>query len=118
MTQAPVRKERVRLVPLKMIVATALAFTISFTAPTTTVYAQAASHESQQTPTPDPSERAPAPSTWKGAFEDSLRLLLLGHLRGSYSRERRVASCTAISLVITDDHCESRTPGTMATIGQ
>jgi len=66
-------------VPLKTIVATALAFTLSFTAPTTTVYAQAASHESQRTPIPDPSERAPAPSTWKGAFADSLRLLLVEH---------------------------------------
>jgi hypothetical protein len=46
---------------------------------TTSVSAQAASHESQQTSTPDPSELAPAPSTWKGAFTDSLRLLLVEH---------------------------------------
>ena len=65
--------------PLTTIVATALAFTISFTAPTTTVYAQAASHESQQAPTPDPSGLAPAPSTWKAALADSLRLLMIEH---------------------------------------
>jgi len=55
-------------VPLKTIVATALAFAINFTTSMTSVYAQAASHESRQTSTPDPSELAPAPSTWKGAF--------------------------------------------------
>jgi hypothetical protein len=66
-------------VPPKTIVATALAFAINLTASTTLVYAQAVSHESQGTSIPDPSELAPAPSTWKGAFTDSLRLLLLEH---------------------------------------
>lgn len=43
------------------------------------LYAQVVSHEAHQTSTPDPSELAPAPSTWKGAFTDSLRLLLVEH---------------------------------------
>ena len=65
--------------PPKTIIATALAFAINFTAQTTSISAQAASHESQQTSTPDPSELLPAPSTWRGAFTDSLRLLLVEH---------------------------------------
>ena len=65
--------------PPKTIVAAALALAIKFTAATTPVYAQAASHESQEATTADPSELAPAPSTWKGAFTDSLRLLLVEH---------------------------------------
>ncbi len=59
--------------------AVALAFTIIFTTQTTRVRAQAAAHESAETATADPSELTPAPSTWKGAFSDSLRLLLLEH---------------------------------------
>lgn len=65
--------------PPKTIIAAALAFIVNFAAPTTPVYAQAASHEPQQTSTPDPSELLPAASTWKGAFADSLRLLLVEH---------------------------------------
>jgi hypothetical protein len=94
-------------VPPKTILATALAVATTLSVPTTPVYAQAASHESQQTSTPDPSELAPAPSTWKGAFADSLRLLLLehttriafqgktrrelsGHFLGDYKRSLRI----------------------------
>jgi hypothetical protein len=66
-------------VPPKTIVAAAVAFAINLTASTTPISAQAASHESQQTSTLDPSELAPSPSTWKGAFTDSLRLLLVEH---------------------------------------
>jgi hypothetical protein len=79
MTQSLFRKERVRPVLPNTLVVTALAFTIHFTAPTISVYAQTAGYESQPTSTPDPSELAPAPSTWKGAFTDSLRLLLIEH---------------------------------------
>ena len=65
--------------PSKTIAAAALTVALNFTTPTTSVSAQAANDESQQTAPPDPSELAPAPSTWKGAFEDSLRLLLVEH---------------------------------------
>ena len=51
----------------------------SFIAAPTSVAAQPAGRESPHTSTPDPSELAPAPSTWKGAFADSLRLLLVEH---------------------------------------
>jgi len=64
---------------LKTILATTLVVAIHCTVPTTSVYAQAAGHASRPTPSPDPSELAPAPSTWKGAFTDSLRLLLVEH---------------------------------------
>jgi hypothetical protein len=57
----------------------ALSFAINFIAPTTPGYAQAGSGESQQAFTQDPSDLAPAASTWKGAFADSLRLLVLEH---------------------------------------
>src|SRR5829696_9206275 len=79
MTDALFRKDRVRSVLPNTLVVTALAFTINFTASTTSLYAQGVSHSAQQTSTSDPSELAPAPSTWKGAFTDSLRLLLIEH---------------------------------------
>jgi len=66
-------------VPPTTIIATALAFALIFTAPTTSVFAQATGHESPRRSTADPSELAPAASTWKGAFADSLRLLLVEH---------------------------------------
>src|SRR5215204_3517534 len=57
-------------------VATALVLSIALG--TASSFAQTA-----ETPDPrqphDPSELAPVPSTWKGAFTDSLRLLLLEH---------------------------------------
>jgi len=66
-------------VPPKAIVATALVFAIHLGTSTSQVFAQAGSHESPQTSSADPSELAPARSTWKGAFTDSLRLLLVEH---------------------------------------
>lgn len=65
--------------PPKAIVATALVFAIHLGTSTSQVFAQAGSHESPQTSSADPSELAPARSTWKGAFTDSLRLLLVEH---------------------------------------
>jgi hypothetical protein len=64
-------------VPPKILAIAVLAYAIIFAIPAQT-WAQDASH-SQATPSPDPSELAPAPSTWKGAVADSLRLLLLEH---------------------------------------
>jgi len=80
-------------VPAKTTAAAALAFTIIFTAHATLVHAQTG-HELPQTPTSDPSELAAAPSTWKGAFADSLRLLLVEHstrvlFQGKTRRELR-----------------------------
>jgi hypothetical protein len=66
-------------VPPKAIIVTALAFAINFTVPATSVDAQPANHESPQTLSQDPSNLAPALSTWKGAFADSLRLLAVEH---------------------------------------
>ena len=65
--------------PGKTTAAAFLALAINLTNPPTPAYAQAARQESQPTSTLDPSELAPAPSTWKGAFRDSLRLLLVEH---------------------------------------
>src|SRR5688572_6110083 len=43
-------------------------------------YAQDTTSESPRPSTQDASDLAPAPSTWKGAFADSLRLLMIEHV--------------------------------------
>ena len=78
MTHALFKKECVQRVPPTTFLAAALVLAIQFIA-ATSVAAQPASRESPHTSTSDPSELAPAPSTWKGAFADSLRLLLVEH---------------------------------------
>jgi hypothetical protein len=64
-------------VRLRMLATAIIACAVIFTVPTRT-HAQDSS-QSQVAPSQDPSELAPAPSTWKGAIADSLRLLLLEH---------------------------------------
>lgn len=64
-------------VRLRMLATAIIACAVIFTVPTRT-HAQDSS-PSQVAPSQDPSELAPAPSTWKGAIADSLRLLLLEH---------------------------------------
>ena len=63
----------------RWILATALVLGITFTAAAASVEAQSADRDSPHASTADPSELAPAPPTWKGAFADSLRLLLVEH---------------------------------------
>jgi hypothetical protein len=55
----------------------ALSFTVLIGPPA--VLAQEVEAHYQSIAVPDPSDLAPAPSTWKGAITDSLRLLLLEH---------------------------------------
>lgn len=56
-----------------------LAFPFTLLVVPTAVRAQEVEAHYQSIAVPDPSELAPAPSTWKGAIADSLRLLLLEH---------------------------------------
>jgi hypothetical protein len=104
-------------VPPKTIKAIALAFAINFAAQTTSVYAQAASHESQQTLTPDPSELSPAPSTWRGAFTDSLRLLLVEHTTRVAFQGKTRRELSGNSSAITNDRCGFPVRETMAAAG-
>ncbi len=98
----------------RMLATTIIAYAIIFTVPTRTD-AQDSSH-SQVAPSQDPSELAPAPSTWKGAVADSLRLLLLEHTTrvafqhktrrelGGARVSRNAAAKTAASRALTSRH--------------
>ncbi len=57
----------------------AVVFVLSITEASGSGFAQTAEGSADQQQTHDPSELAPAPSTWKGAVTDSIRLLFLEH---------------------------------------
>ena len=69
-----------RLVLLRTLSTAAPTFAILLTTARPPAYAQDSTFDSLRPLTQDASDLAPAPSTWKGAFTDSLRLLIIEHV--------------------------------------